>query len=527
MSHDASGNAVGRGLLRGHPPGLLTCAATEMWERFSFYGMRALLVFYLTRHFRFTDAESFGIYGAYTALVYMSTIVGGAVADRWLGARRAVLLGGVLLVIGHLGLAVEGPAAVVRIAPDGTKIIERSAAHFDAFLLALAFIVVGVGFLKTNATALVGALYARDDARRDAGFTTYYMLYNLGGAAAPLVCGWLGERFGWAYGFGAAGIGMLLGLGIFVVGQRHLAGHGEAPPGAVLDARVLPGVSRGAVVHVASIALVAVAWWMLRTRGGVGILLSAVGIGLGLWIIWYAAARCTADERGPLIASAVLAAFTVGFWAFYEQMGSSLNLFTDRIVDRTVFGQEIPASMLQSFPPIFVVLLAPVFAALWEALGRRGREPSTGVKFALAMMQLAAAFLLLSLGTRLAGADGSVPLVWLIVTYLLLVTGELCLGPVGLSMVTRLAPQRIVGVMVGAFFLAYAASNFIAGLLARLTSARTIDGVLADRGEALVRYGAVYARFGGLALAVAVLLLMLTPTLRRLSREGHTRVIPA
>ncbi|MBC7843766.1 MAG: MFS transporter, partial [Gemmatimonadaceae bacterium] len=195
---------VGRGVLRGHPPGLLTCAATEMWERFSFYGMRALLVFYLTRHFRFTDEESFGIYGAYTALVYMSTIIGGAVADRWLGARRAVLLGGVLLVVGHLGLAVEGPAAIERVAADGARIIERSAVHLDGFLLSLAFIVVGVGFLKTNATALVGALYERDDARRDAGFTTYYMLYNLGGAAAPLVCGWLGERFGWSYGFGAA-----------------------------------------------------------------------------------------------------------------------------------------------------------------------------------------------------------------------------------------------------------------------------------------------------------------------------------
>lgn len=508
-------------MIRGHPPGLLTCAATEMWERFSFYGMRALLVFYLTRHFRFTDAESFGIYGAYTALVYMSTIIGGAVADRWLGARRAVLFGGVLLVLGHLGLAVEGPAAVERVAADGTRIIERSAVHVDAFLLALACIVVGVGFLKTNATALVGDLYERADPRRDAGFTTYYMLYNLGGAAAPLLCGWLGEQYGWRYGFGAAGVGMVLGLAVFVAGQRHLAGHGEPPPGAAMHERVLPGVPRSAVVYAASVALVAVAWWLLRTQGVVGLLLSVFGVGIAAWVIWYAAARCTADERGPLIASAALAAFTLGFWAFYEQMGSSLNLFTDRLVDRSVLGREVPASMLQSLPAIFVVLLAPVFATLWLALGRRGREPSTGGKFALAMMQLAAAFLLLALGTRLAGADGRVPLIWLVVTYLLLATGELCLGPVSLSMVTRLAPQRIVGVMVGTFFLAYAASNFIAGLLARLTSARVIDGALADQAEALARYGSVYARFGGLALAVATLLLLVTPALRRLAREGR------
>jgi POT family proton-dependent oligopeptide transporter len=503
-------------LFREHPRGLFIAAATEMWERFSYYGMRALLVFYLTQHFLFSDDQSFLIYGGYTAMVYLAPILGGAIADRWLGARKAVTLGALLLVLGHFGLAFEGPPAV-RGVVDGAPGIVRSEPFVSWFFLCLSLIVLGVGFLKTNISAVVGALYAKNDPRRDSGFTIFYLCYNLGGMIAPLLCGYVGQTYGWRYGFGLAGVGMLAGLLVFRRGQRLLEGHAEPPDPARLATRSWFGVRVEWLVYLGSALLVVPIWLVLHRPPWVGSLVSAAGIGTSLWILRYAFAKCDREERRRLLACAALTLFTIGFWAFYEQMGSSLALFSDRIVDRTVFGREIPAASLQSLPSFFVVVLAPGFSALWLWLARRGREPSTAIKFSAAIGFIAVAFGVLALGTTLTSSAAKVSLGWFVANYFFLVVGELCLAPVGISMVTKLSPRRIVGVMMGVFLLAYSASSYLAGLIARLTSAPP-SGDAFDPVVARAIYVRVYAELALLALGVMVLLLGLSPALSRLAR---------
>lgn len=487
------------GMFSQHPRGLSICFATELWERFSYYGMRALLIFYLMQHFLFSEQQSYLIYGAYTALVYMTPVLGGAIADRYLGARKAVTLGAVLLVMGHFGIAFEG--------------------SLQLFYLSLALIIVGVGFLKTNASALVGALYRPNDPRRDAGFTIFYMGINIGGAAAPLLCGWLGQTYGWRYGFGLAGIGMLAGLLVFLRGQHLLLGHAEPPNAAWLREPIVARLSRESVIYIATLGFVLMVWLIINQRDVVGPMLAAFGTITGIVILYYAFARCTPQERDRLLVCATLLVFTIAFWALYEQMGSSLNVFADRMVDRRVLGYEIPASMFQALPSIFVILCAPLASSLWLYLGRRNRDPSAAVKFTLAIVQVGLAFLALSLGLSLTGDGEKIALGWFVLNFFLLTSGELCLAPVGMSMVTKLSPKRIVGVMMGGFFLAYSASSFIAGRIAQLT-APSISGQLATgNSTAMESYAHVYTTLGCVALAAALLLWLLAPLLTRRMHE--------
>ncbi len=483
------------GMFSEHPRGLFICFATELWERFSYYGMRALLIFYLMQHFLFSEQESFLIYAAYTALVYMTSLLGGAIADRYLGARKAVTLGAVLLVTGHFGIAIE--------------------ASVQIFYLCLALIIVGVGFLKPNTSTLVGALYRPDDSRRDAGFTIFYMGINIGGAAAPLLCGWLGQTYGWHYGFGLAGIGMLAGLFVFLRGQRHLLGYAEPPNADWLRQPTVARLSREALIYLATIGLVLMVWLIMNRRDIIGPMLAAFGTITGAAILYYAFARCTPQERDRLLVCATLLVFTIAFWALYEQMGSSLNVFADRMVDRHVLGYEIPAPMFQGLPSIFVILGAPLASSLWMYLGRRKREPSAAMKFTFAIVQVGLAFLALSLGLNLTEAGEKIALGWFVLTFFLLTSGELCLAPVGMAMVTRLAPQRIVGVMMGAFFLAYSASSFIAGHIARLTAQSIPSQPAASNTASVASYAQVYMTLGCVALGAALLLWRLAPLLTR------------
>ena len=484
-------------IFRGHPPGLAVCAATEMWERFSYYGMRALLIFYLTQHFGFGDPEAFAIYGAYSGLVYMAPIVGGLAADQWLGGRKAVVFGGLLLMAGHLGMAFE--------------------ASLTLFYLSLALIIAGVGFLKTSATAIVGNLYEPADPRLDAGYTTYYMAYNVGGALAPLVCGWLGQRFGWGWGFGAAAVGMAFGLLAFFRGRHHLGGRAEPPAPERLRASVA-GLPREWWVYLGGAGFVLVLWWLLSNRSVVGPLLSALGLATGVGLVYYAVFRCTPVERNKLLACAALIVFTLGFWAFYEQMGSSLALFSERLLDRVVLGFEIPASVLQSLPSFLVILLAPLFAALWLSLGKRGRDPSISIKFVVAIATLAVGFLILAAGISLTAVGAKVPLIWFVLNFLLLVVGELCLAPLGTSMVSQLSPKRIGAFMMGAFFLAYSGASFLAGVIAGFASVS--PGAVSDPAVLRDAYGGVFLKLGAAALAVAAVLAVLSPFLTRLARGG-------
>jgi POT family proton-dependent oligopeptide transporter len=315
----------------GHPRGLFMLFFVEMWERFSFYGMRAILVLYLTKHFLFGDEPSYAIYGAYTSMVYITPIIGGYLSDRFLGPRKAVLAGGIFITLGHLLLAiVEAPQGVHGAALNG-------------FYLGLAFIIVGTGFLKANISVLVGKLYAREDMRRDGAFSIFYMGINTGAFVGPIAVGILGETIGWSYGFGAAGIGMALGLIMFILFQRELHGVGEAPDAAVLASKPVGGLSIEWLIYIGGIVGVAVSWWLVRSQGVVGTALIVASLVTVGYILWTAVAKLPRIDRDRIFAALFLIALAPLFWALFEQTGSSLNVYTDQSVDRVVFGWAIPA----------------------------------------------------------------------------------------------------------------------------------------------------------------------------------------
>jgi len=445
-----------------HPRGLYILFMTEMWERFSYYGMRGLLVFYLTQHFLFGDQKAFLIYGAYTALVYLAPVIGGLLADQYLGSRKAVTFGAILLVLGHFGMAFEGPGAIA----DGNGSIQQSDFYLQIFYLSLALIITGVGFLKANISTIVGALYEQGDVRRDSGFTIFYMGINLGAFLGALLAGWLGQTFGWSWGFGAAGVGMLFGLMVFRLGQPLLEGHAEPPDLKHLSEKVFAGLSREMIVYLGGIAAIFVIWKMIQYQEFVGRLLDGFSIITLTGVLVFSFFRCTKEERDRMLVATILIIFSVLFWALFEQAGSSLNVLADRNIDRHVFGWEAPASMFQSLNSFFIITLAPLFSILWIRLGSTGREPSTPLKFGIGIGLLGLGFLALAFGLGQAGDDGRAPLIWLVLIYLLHTMGELCLSPVGLSMVTKLSVMRVVGFMMGVWFLASAYANFVAGRIA-------------------------------------------------------------
>lgn len=495
------------GELLGHPRGLFVCFFTELWERFSYYGMRALLIFYLTQHFLFSDAKAYLIYGAYTALIYVTPVIGGVLADRYLGAKKAVTFGAVLLVLGHSGMALEGPAALQQ----GAEVV-RDPYYLQLFYFSLALIISGVGFLKANISTIVGALYEKQDPRRDSGFTIFYMGINLGSFFAALLCGWLGQTFGWAYGFGLAGLGMLFGLLVFLKGSYLLQGKAEPPSPAHLKQPLVIGLSRETVIYIGGALGVFVIWQLLQNQQLVGDVLMGTGALVLLAVLLYAFTQCEPQDRDRMLVCAVLIVFSVLFWSLFEQAGSSLNIFTDRSVDRTLLGVEVPAAMFQSLNAFFIFTLAPLFSMLWVWLARRGWEPSTPAKFGLGIMQVGLGFLVLVFGARFAGEDGLTGLVWLVLIYLLHTTGELCLSPVGLSMVTKLSLSRIVGMMMGVWFLAFAGANYISGQIAIMTGG---GSVAAGDPQAAARVLEVYANVGWLAVGVALALFAITPLLKK------------
>ena len=478
----------------GHPKGLFVCFATEMWERFSYYGMRALLILYLTKHWEFTDATSYLIYGAYTSLVYIMPVFGGMLADQILGSKKAVTYGAILLVFGHLGMTVESNEQI--------------------FYLSLALIVSGVGFLKPNISTMVGALYEEGDPRRDSGFTIFYMGINIGAFTATLLCGYLGEQVGWAYGFGAAGIGMLFGLIIFLWGQKYLEGLAEPPSNKYLQK--MNGISYESWAYISGIFMVLVTWFLVQNSQLVGQLLGGFGaIFIGAWLL-YALFRCAPDERDRLIVVGILILFSLIFWALFEQAGSSLNILTDRGVNRVIFGWEVPASMFQSLNAGFIFTIAPLFAMLWIALAKRNMEPSTPIKFSIGIIFVGLGFLALVYG--MGSSEGlQTGVFWIMLIYLLHTLGELCLSPVGLSSVTKLSPQRIVGFMMGMWFFASAAGNYVAGLIARATASES-SGVSNDVFNLTQKqsFMDVYTDVGLIAIGCGIFLAILNPILKKL-----------
>jgi len=490
----------------GHPKGLFVCFATEMWERFSYYGMRALLILYLTKHWEFTDATSYLIYGAYTSLVYIMPVFGGMLADQILGSKKAVTYGAILLVFGHLGMTVESNEQI--------------------FYLSLALIVSGVGFLKPNISTMVGALYEEGDPRRDSGFTIFYMGINIGAFTATLLCGYLGEEIGWAYGFGAAGIGMLLGLFIFLWGQKYLEGLAEPPSNKYMTK--INGISYENWAYISGVVMVLVTWFLVQNSQLVGQLLGGFGvIFIGAWLL-YALLKCAPEERDRLIVVGILILFSLIFWALFEQAGSSLNILTDRGVDRTIYGWEVPASMFQSLNAGFIFTIAPLFALLWIALAKRNMEPSTPIKFSIGIVLVGLGFLALVYG--MSSSEGlQTGVIWIVLIYFLHTLGELCLSPVGLSSVTKLSPQRIVGFMMGMWFFASAAGNYVASLIAKGTAGDPVM-LIAEKiylqvmflpGDTFTvnqknGFMDVYTDVGLIAIGCGIFLAIITPLLRKL-----------
>ena len=493
MATNPAHAAEGKTLL-GHPRGLFVLFFAEMWERFSYYGMRALLIFYLTQHWLFSDERASIIYGAYTALVYITPVIGGYIADRYLGQRKAVLFGAVLLTFGHFLMAFEGTGG------QGDPTI-------NAFWLALSFIIVGSGFLKANISVIVGQLYPRTDVRRDGAYTIFYMGINLGAAIGTLIAGYLGQTYGWRYGFGAAGIGMLLGLVVFMWGKPLLMGRGEAPDAARLKATVA-GIRFEWLLYLVGIVGVAIVWGLIQYQELVGSLLGIAGGLLVIYVLYTAVAKLPREDRDRIFAALYLILGSILFWALFEQAGSSLNLFTDRHVDRG----GVPASVFQSINPIYIILLGPLFAWLWTALGRRGLEPTAPAKFGLAVIQLGAGFLVLVAGANAVGLGNATPVIFIFLIYLLHTTGELCLSPVGLSAMNRLAPAHMASLIMGTWFFASATGNFAAGLIAAATGAGHGTGEGAAKGVVLD----VYSTIGWVAVGVGVAMVVISPLIKRL-----------
>jgi len=490
--------------LFGQPIGLFILFFTEMWERFSFYGMKALLIFYLTKYHLFSDDAGNLLIGSYAALVYAVPVIGGFIADKYLGFRKAIVFGGVLLVLGHLGMAYEGNAATQSMTGEITR--DEQALQF--FYFSLALIILGVGFLKANISSLVGELYEVGDKRRDSGFTIFYMGINLGSFLATIICVWLGEEYGWSYGFGSAGVGMLLGLVIFVYGKNYLNGKGESTNPELLDKKII-GIKTEWIIYIVSLLSVFVFWQMVQSHEIVSSSLMVAGALSAAYIIYYSVSKVDKKAREQLFALTILIVFTIIFWALFEQAYTSLNLFADRVLDRG----DIPAGNFLSLNALFIILLAPVFAWLWVKLGKY--NPNTAVKFSLALMLVGLGFGSLVLGINLSDM-GKVGMIWLVITYFLHTCGELCLSPVGLSAVTKLSPPKIVGFMMGVWFLATASSEFIASVLANIASIDTSNGTAPDLNIAKESYLVLFEYLFYTGLIFGVVLLALSPLIKKL-----------
>ena len=464
----------------GHPRGLGLLFLVEMWERFSYYGMRALLVLYLVNAMRWDPARASLLYGAYTGSVYLTPVFGGWLADRILGTRRSLVIGGLVIALGHFLMAF-GPSPVAAGAAS------PSMAAMLPFYIGLICVVIGTGFFKPNVSTMVGQLYNPGDERRDAGFTIFYMGINTGAFIAPFICGWLGERVGWEYGFGAAGVGMLIGLMIYLYYREKIIPGIGLPPGAhahaarAVDAPVARGAEALAhpqaadrtpngTIHAAVGAVAGAVLALFGTHWHVGIsnvlgILMAAAAGA---VIAVGLLGTRGDERRRMIALFIVVTFGMFFWLAFEQAGSSLTLFADKNTNRLLGSFLVPASWFQSIQPLAIILLAPVMAWLWRALARRHREPSTSLKMVAGLALVGAGFLFLVVAGGPADRGVLVSPMFLVSAYLLHTVGELCLSPVGLSYVTKVAPARFGSLMMGVWFLATAAANYLGGFLASM-----------------------------------------------------------
>ena len=569
--HNTSSTSVDEKTILGHPRGLVILFFTEMWERFSYYGMRGLLIIYLTQHFLMSDESSSVLYGAYGALVYVMTIIGGSLADRYLGARKAVTFGAILLTFGHFGMTFEGDGSRQLLTFDGkqyeivldgrggdarqqivteagssyinftestleianpesvdlapsiprdefTLSVETQEGYLNMLYLSLALIIAGVGFLKANISTIVGSLYGFGDTRRDSGFTIFYMGINIGAFLASLSCGYLGIVHGWKYGFGLAGIGMLLGLVVFLTCHSWLEGRAEPPSPQKLSEKIFMGINIEWMCYLVGLGIIVISMILVMNAELVGGILGPVGIVMFVWLVGYAFTKLEGDERSRMLAAVYFVLAQIPFWALFEQAGSSLNLFTARLVDREILGWSVPGPVFQSLNAGFIFIFAPLVAWLWVWLARRKLNPSTPVKFALGVAMAGLGFLALVAGMKGTGDIGLTPVIFIFLIYWIHTMGELMVSPVGLSAVTKLAPARVVGMTMGAWFLYSGLSNFLAGVIARATGAETIGGQMTNVAAAKAGYVEVYSQVGLIAIVIALAMLLVSPVVSKMMR---------
>ena len=528
MTHSVPLPAPGTQLM-GHPKGLFVCFMTEMWERFAFYGMKTLLLLYLTKYHLFADSDGYLLLGTYAGLAYALPLLGGLLADRYLGMRKAVIFGGLLLVLGQLGMAYTGdPATGIQ----GQGVRDEFA--LQIMYASLALIGVGVGFLKPNISTIVGRLYPDNDPRRDSGFTIFYMGINVGAALASLVIGYVGEYIGWGYGFGLAGVMMALGLVQFVIGQKHLLGQAEPADPVALRQPVFAGLSREWLIYLGGLVLAVVVWQVLQTRisfapltalaGGHEVTLTEVvavimGAALFVWFIRLMLTDLTRVEKGRMIVLMVLITISALFWGLYEQSYGPWVALADRAMDRTTFGIAWTAGQTTFFGAGFVILFSLPFAWLWPRLDKMGMNPSYPAKFAWGLVFCGLAFGVLSWAAGNPGEGGLVSIWWLVLAYAVLVLGEMVLSPIGLAAVTSLSIKRAVGLMMGAWFLFSAFGEIIAGRMGTWASIEpNADGSF-DVARSLEVYSSVFSDMMWIGLAAGVLMFALTPMLKRLMRD--------
>ncbi|MRL70115.1 peptide MFS transporter [Brevundimonas sp. SPF441] len=589
----ATGVPVLMQILKNHPRGLIILFFAEMWERFSYYGMRGILIFFLTQHFLFDDAMAGSTYGSYTSLVYLLPLLGGIMADRFIGTRKAVAFGALLLVAGHGMMAFEGrpatetltyagqtyqidaegrgaarevsivvngqkyafeaaenglaienlPAAspLPAVLPTGEYKIDatRDMAGVNVFYLAVSFIIMGVGFLKPNISTIVGQLYPQGDPRRDSGFTLYYYGINLGAFWAAVLCGLLGQTVGWWAGFGLAGVGMALGWVVFVLGKPLLQGKGEPPAEANLSKPMLGPINREWSIYLLSILGVGVVWFMVQRNALVGWVLGAATVASLLFILYVIVKVCeNKAQRERMMLALVLIFGSVVFFTLFEQAGTSLNLFADRNVDLSITPQAfqllgvtvgtpaqiaaaglstsgpwidatITAAQTQSFNAGFILIFAPIMAALWSFLGKRNLDPNPTLKFGLGLLQVGLGFMIVVWGAGMANSAFQMPLLLLGLLYLFHTTGELFLSPVGLSEITKLSVAKVVSFMMAVWFLASSIAQYVGGWIAGLAGTETVGGQVLNPSLALQTSLEVFKLLGlwGMGIGVAFIVI--------------------
>lgn len=482
----------------GHPSGLMTLFFSEMWERFCFYGMRVLLTLYLVKSLMKGDADASLIYGAYTGLVYAAPILGGKLADRFLGYRLAVMLGAVLMAIGEFVIL------------GGNE---------QFLLIGMGVLIVGNGYFKANISTIVGKLYDDDDPRRDSGFTIFYIGINIGALLATTLVAYVGETYGFDKGFGLAGLGMLTGLLIFWSGRKKYA----AAPGLEITEegkqKVGP-INKAQMVILLSFLLIPVCYFLIMNNGIMDYLLLAL-FGYVAWSLISAGKKEDTNTgvgvwRDRMIALVIFMIINISFWACFEQAGTSLTLFADRNVDREIFGWTMPASMTQFFNPFFIIVFGSIFSVMWVKLSNIGRNPSIPMKFALGILQLAAGFLLTQVGMMFVNESFQVPLLTLFFLYMMHTSGELFLSPIGLSMVTKLSPKNIAATAMGGWFLSFAIANYVGGKIASLTGGHGDDGVVLSAAEGLDKYISVFSTIGMVLVGISIILMITAKPLNKL-----------